>query len=290
MHGCNQEEANTHNQDDNTTKDVALPNDTSGSDGYTTSDTEAFEDVTNTTVRDTSNPTSSSWSCPNGMIFVPGGTFAYGPGNAATQIKPFCIDRREVTAAEFNECISAGACIGFDQWVSCEVFDETTPNACDPRRQAYPSNWMSFFDGRDYCSWLGRRLPTDKEWERSVRGDDGRPYPWGGDINCADAHYARGPAWNECSEFAGLPDGMAPAEAYADIESPYGTINQAGNAKEWVDIWNGAEPDDMPGRSRGGSWRDGPDSLLGVFGDSTLAPGIITDLHGFRCATAASAL
>ncbi len=234
--------------------------------------------------------TTPEWTCPEDMVLIPGGSFAYGPGNRRIEIKVFCLDRTEVSAADYNVCVQAGHCTGFDTWTLCDSIEAITPNACNPDRQNYPANWMSFFDARTYCSWLNRRLPTDHEWERSVRGDDGRPYPWGNEIDCSQAHYSRGPAYDECKSAFDLEDNMVPVNSYLEVQSPYGTINQAGNAKEWVDVWYGKEPDGGPGRARGGSWRDGSDSLIGIFGDSTLGPDVATDLHGFRCAAAPLAL
>jgi formylglycine-generating enzyme required for sulfatase activity len=153
----------------------------------------------------------------------------------------------------------------------------------------YPVLRISWDDAREYAEWVGKRLPTEAEWERAAKGDtDNRFYPWGDPWVYANAN------------IRGFPDGYihtAPVGNYPNGISPAGCYDMCGNVWEWCeDDWhwdyNGAPTDgsawiDDPRASgrvhRGGSW-DNIDPLharCAYRGGNTTSPMIEV---GFRCA------
>jgi formylglycine-generating enzyme required for sulfatase activity len=155
----------------------------------------------------------------------------------------FFIDKYEVTNDQYNQCVSAGPCS------PNQKFDGFT----DPQQPVVGVDWNQV---DTYCKWVGKRLPTEAEWEKAARGTDGRTYPWGEGIDCSKANYS------DCKH--GKTKNVG---SYPSGESPYGAMDMAGNVWEWVADWYDANYyQNSPNRNptgptsaefrvhRGGSW------------------------------------
>lgn len=253
------------------------------------------------------------------MVCVAAGPFTRGydvpPLNrdeypkAKVDLPAFWIDRHEVTVAEFRSCVGRGACDGRFVGSTANSTRKPTPSAdCNTghrERAQHPINCVSWVDAYRYCASVGKRLPTEAEWEKAARGaSDDRQAPWGalGDLggerpraNLADRSAAKGrPAMKT---FTGLDDGFvttAPVGSFPDGASPYGALDMLGNVAEWVfdfydaDAYFASATGSPPAAGtlrvyRGHSWSSVP-TVVRITRRSAAFAGDRDASTGFRCA------
>jgi len=159
------------------------------------------------------------------LLLVPAGEFLMGFDQGSFDEDPahtvhlnaFWIDQTEVTNARYALCVQAGACV-----------PPANPGSYDdPAYANHPVVYVSWQDALTYCSWAGRRLPTEAEWEKASRGTDGRTFPWGEGISCSQATYDSCLTWSKTS----------PVGSYPQSASPYGALDMSGNVWEWISDW-----------------------------------------------------
>ncbi|WP_438014403.1 SUMF1/EgtB/PvdO family nonheme iron enzyme [Sorangium sp. So ce315] len=210
------------------------------------------------------------------MVRVPAGRFTMGsprggkserPPHEVTLTRAFDIDRTEVTVAAYQRCVEAGRCtpsgLHGPRATDADVAQRgALCTAADPAKAQHPVSCVDQAQAAAYCAFVGKRLPTEAEWEYAARGADGREYPWGNDPpGCAHAVVSR-PDGQGCGARGTQDVGSAKAGA-----SPSGALDMAGNVWEWVaDGWDpaayteGARTDPLvpatgsKGVLRGGSW------------------------------------
>ncbi len=221
------------------------------------------------------------------VVRVPAGEFVRGseagfPDEQPVQtvyLDEYYIDQYEVTNRLYSSCVQAGFCalprlprsVNFSNYYAESAF------------RNFPVIWVTWEDAANYCEFAGKRLPTEAEWEKAARGEQGDLYPWGSAEPAFQANY----------DF--VEQDVAPVGQYAGDRSPYGVYDMAGNVREWVADWYqwdyyGSAPKSNPtGQSggvtkvlRGGSWNDAPVALRSSIRKNFLIDAFDSNL-GFRC-------
>jgi formylglycine-generating enzyme required for sulfatase activity len=151
---------------------------------------------------------------PTGMVYAPEGPFTMGSdmgdGDETPEHKdytgPFFIDVMEIGNADFKQ-----------------VFPDFS---FEPGKENSPAV-VTWEQANAYAEKVGKRLPTEAEWEKAARGNDKRVFPWGDSF---DPSYV-------------IRDKSAPrGSATACPPSPYGCVDMAGGVWEWTADWYKAYP------------------------------------------------
>jgi len=244
------------------------------------------------------------------MALIPAGPFLLGSTRQVDRnsypaefpqrsihLDAFEIDQYEVTMVQYLRYVLAKGLEPLVDWKWGGVFQETMAG--------HPVMHVSWHDADAYCKWAGKRLPTEAEWEKAARGQDGRIYPWGNQMaGLSRANFGRtglsGPVRDRPERLLLYPP-IVSVNKYENAVSPYGVFNLAGNVAEWVADWYDPTyyqhgPDRNPtgpaqGTSkafRGGGWVDSTPSVRAAQRNGT-APTEKMNWLGFRCARDVSA-
>ena len=176
------------------------------------------------------------------MVCVPAGNFEMGSEYEQDEspvhtvmLDAFWMDRTEVTNAMYAAFLSdqGNRYEGWSTWfLTMDVTDEKIKQKEGNWEvvrgfENHPVTTVSWYGARAYCTWVGKRLPTEAEWEKAAAGPDGWLYPWG-EIWQDNLVNARGNSrYSQTAPVGSFPDGA----------SYYGALDMAGNLAEWVADW-----------------------------------------------------
>jgi formylglycine-generating enzyme required for sulfatase activity len=162
------------------------------------------------------------------MAELSAGTFTMGytesgknhtPEHKVT-LKAFLIDKTEVSVAQYKACVDCGACT---RPLRDGSFTGRQPYYGSTKYDAYPVIYVSWEDAKAYCEGIGKRLPTEAEWEMAARGTSANVYPWGSTTPTKST-----------ANFGAAVNDTDSVTAYEKGKSPCGAYNMAGNVWEWV--------------------------------------------------------
>jgi serine/threonine-protein kinase len=244
---------------------------------------------------------------PDDMTLIPAGAFTFGEGKDAPRVtisKPFYLDRTEVTVKAYQACVTKRLCSAADHvamtpegaegaaTVAAREFADVWTSRCNAPRKAleHPINCVDFTGAESYCRSLGRRLPTEAEWELAARGAEGRAYAWGAEApDCLRACYDKN---GSCLDRSAAVTTCGPG-SHATDRTPEGVYDLGGGVSEWVADGfttrpaGGIDPKGDPTAPlrvvRGGSFLD-TDEKMRATTRTFAAPVMAHVTIGFRCA------
>ena len=246
-------------------------------------------------------------NAPDHMVRVPAGEFQMGSTVIenekpvhAVYLDDFYIDKYEVTNADYKKFVDANPIFSKphfpDDFHDGNYLAHWTAGTYPTGKELHPVRHVSWYAALAYARWVGKRLPTEAEWEKAARGGlPGVKYPWGNTATPSTANYA------------GASDSTQPIGNYPP--NRYGLHDMAGNVQEWcLDAYDAAfyeaSPREHPiagagtisevlaayftdvtsGRVlRGGSWQGGVETLRVAARPGQLSPKAALPEVGFRC-------
>ena len=242
--------------------------------------------------------TTKTVEVPEGMINIPAGSFIMGSDKVDTEgrakefgsmkawyldehpqhkvtLPAYFIDRVEVTVGAYALYLHATGSAAPKGW----------KGATEDTR-AIPVTGVNWHESTNYCTWLGKQLPTEAQWEKAARGEKGLEFPWGDTFDASKANTG-----------ATRLGSVMPGGHFPEGASPYGVMDMTGNLWEWTDSWYQPYPgstyhtDDFGEQYkviRGGGWGGIGHYTLDQFYRTAyrfyIDPKIGFNDAGFRCA------
>ncbi|MGF1523052.1 MAG: SUMF1/EgtB/PvdO family nonheme iron enzyme [Leptolyngbyaceae cyanobacterium] len=264
------------------------------------------------TVFNSALQTGATSASKRNMVLIPGGEFAMGSSTLdaldnerpshRVMVRDYWLDCTLVTVADYAAFMAAGGYQNSQWWhpegwawvqkhsITQPLYWHTTLSTWEDM----PVCGVSWYEADAYSCFVGKRLPTEAEWERAAHWqpeqDCMQLYPWGNAALTTDR-----------ANFGGDRGGVAPVGSYPAGRSATGCDDLLGNVWEWTNTWFEGYPDFVPypypGYSqtyfdgahrvlRGGSWATRPWVLRSTF-RNWYQPWIREIFAGFRCALSA---
>lgn len=177
---------------------------------------------------------------PEGMVLIPATEYLMGcdpehnngypcPSDELPQhtvsLSAFAIDIYEVTNVQYAECVAADGCVPPISTASQARVDYYE----NPEYANFPMINVKWDDAMAYCTWAGKRLPTEAEWELAARGATPKTYAWGDDDpDCSQGNIYYDPSMSAC-----VGDTVT-VGSYPLGASEFGVMDMTGNVWEWV--------------------------------------------------------
>ena len=168
------------------------------------------------------------------LITIPAGSFTMGsdPRAAAppfanerpqqrVELPAFRISRVPITNAHYQHFVAATRHPAPGHWR-----DGQPPAGTEQ----FPVTYVSWEDAQAFCAWAGVRLPSEAEWEKAARSEDGRWWPWGDTLpDVARCHFN-----GQAQGIAPAAQSVMPVGQLTPGASAYGVLDMAGNVWEWT--------------------------------------------------------
>lgn len=208
-------------------------------------------------------PAGTHWQGFTAFAGGPNTTALYHPGHRVQLTRDHWLGTYEATAGCYHWCRWEGGCreprwtlpppYGFGAIHQGLPLDYWR----DPARADLPIVDLTLAAAREYCAWLGGRLPTDVEWEKAARGERGRALPWApdpavppseadglGEFGSPCGHF-HSPFFQRIHGCDPVPGFVVAVDSLPSGVGPYGHFHLYGNASEWVEdsaVQYGVEP------------------------------------------------
>ena len=214
-----------------------------------------------------------------GFINIPAGSFvlahetgSYSSGDTVTSAA-FKLGKTPVTVAEFKKCVEAGKC------TSEHYYTNSTNSSCNygnDSKANHPMNCVDWSGAKEYCEWIGGRLPTEEEWEYASTHNGTEHlntlYPWGDNSPTSST-----------ANYNFNVDSTTEVGRYSPAgDSPLGLVDMAGNVCEWTDsLYSSGSKSYI---LKGGCWNSDEAKLRVTYRDYNFPTVKSYTSYGFRCA------